>query len=193
MNPFLKLFLFFIAVSSFVGCDQVTKNLAKTYLMNRDAITYFHNTFVLKYVENTGAFLSMGDQLSDSVSLWIFIVLPIVFLIGLLVFVLMKSREMSLIKLLGFALILAGGIGNIIDRILYDRHVTDFMILGIGNLRTGIFNFADLYVSIGAVTLLIFYRDKKNKAKENYEKQSKTKALASWGKPMRGSELGYFA
>lgn len=161
MKPWLKIVFFCIAVSSFVGCDQVTKNLAKTHLMDGHIVSYLNNTFVLKYAENTGAFLSMGNELSDTVSFWIFIALPIIFLIGLFVFVLLKLRELSLMKLLGFALILAGGMGNVIDRILYDRHVTDFMILGIQNVRTGIFNFADLFVSVGAVTLLLFYRTKK--------------------------------
>ena len=48
-----------------------------------------------------------------------------------------------------FAFIFSGGIGNIIDRIMFDRHVVDFMNLGVNNLRTGIFNFADVYVTTG--------------------------------------------
>lgn len=130
--------------------------------MDGQIISYFKNFFVLKYAENTGAFFSLGNELSDSVSLWIFIIVPIAFLISLLMYVIVKSKEMNWIKLLGFALILAGGMGNIIDRILYDRHVTDFMILGIHNLRTGIFNFADLFVSFVVVSLLLFYRGKKD-------------------------------
>ncbi len=166
MKPWLKIFLFCIAVSSFVGCDQMTKNLAKEHLMDGQVISYFNNFFVLKYAENTGAFLSLGNELSDTVSFWIFIVVPVLFLISLLVFVIIKSKGMNWMKLLGFALILAGGMGNIIDRILFDRRVTDFMILGIQNLRTGIFNFADLYVSIGVVALIILYWGEKEKPSE---------------------------
>lgn len=134
--------------------------------MDGQVISYFNNFFVLKYAENTGAFLSLGNELSDTVSFWIFIVIPVLFLISLLVFVIIKSKEMNWMKLLGFALILAGGMGNIIDRILFDRRVTDFMILGIQNLRTGIFNFADLYVSIGVVALIILYWGEKEKPSE---------------------------
>jgi len=57
-------------------------------------------------------------------------------------------------------LIISGGIGNIIDRILFDRHVSDFMILSFKGLHTGVFNFADVYVTVGAILLLIFHRDK---------------------------------
>ena len=48
---------------------------------------------------------------------------------------------------------------NIIDRILFDRHVTDFMNLGIQNIRTGIFNVADICVTAGAIGLLLFCSD----------------------------------
>lgn len=157
----LKIFLFCITVSSFVGCDQVTKNLAKEHLMDGRVISYFNNTFVLKYAENTGAFLSLGNDLSDSISLWLFIIIPVIFLISLVVCVILKSKELNWMKLLGFSLILAGGIGNIIDRILFDRRVTDFMIVGIQNIRSGIFNFADLYVTIGVIALIFLYKDNK--------------------------------
>jgi signal peptidase II len=63
-------------------------------------------------------------------------------------------------KLLSFCLIFAGGIGNIIDRILYDRHVTDFMNVGFGSLRTGIFNFADVCVTSGVILFFVFRKDK---------------------------------
>jgi signal peptidase II len=53
-------------------------------------------------------------------------------------------------------------LGNIIDRLVYDRHVTDFMNLGIGSLRTGIFNVADMCVTGGVIGLLIVsYTEKK--------------------------------
>lgn len=161
MKISLKIFLFCITVSSFVGCDQVTKNLAKEHLIDGRAISYLNNTFVLKYAENTGAFLSLGNDLSDSISIWIFIIIPVIFLISLTVYVILKSKELNWMKLLGFSLILAGGIGNIIDRIIFDRRVTDFMIVGIQNIRSGIFNFADLYVTIGVLALIFLYNDKK--------------------------------
>lgn len=50
---------------------------------------------------------------------------------------------------------LSGGLGNLLDRIMNDGRVIDFMNLGIGPLRTGIFNVADVCITIGVV-LLIF-------------------------------------
>jgi signal peptidase II len=49
-----------------------------------------------------------------------------------------------------------GGIGNLLDRVFYDGRVIDFMNLGIGRLRTGIFNVADVYITIG-ILLLAFH------------------------------------
>jgi signal peptidase II len=63
--------------------------------------------------------------------------------------------------LISLALIFAGGIGNIIDRLLFEKHVSDFINIGIGDLRTGIFNFADVYVTLGVISFLLFSRQVK--------------------------------
>jgi len=130
--------------------------------MSKPPISYFHNTFRLDYVENTGAAMSMGDGLSKTASFWLLSILPLGFLVFLGGYVLLNSKEMGLLKLFSFSLIIAGGLGNVIDRIVFDRHVTDFMNIGILNLRTGIFNFADVCVTSGAIGLLLFYKDKKS-------------------------------
>ena len=130
--------------------------------MSKPPISYFHNTFRLDYVENTGAAMSMGDGLSKTASFWLLSILPLGFLVFLGGYVLLNSKEIGLLKLFSFSLIIAGGLGNVIDRIVFDRHVTDFMNIGILNLRTGIFNFADVCVTSGAIGLLLFYKDKKS-------------------------------
>ena len=55
--------------------------------------------------------------------------------------------------LVALALILAGGIGNLIDRISNNGLVTDFINVGIGPLRTGVFNVADMAVLFGVLAL----------------------------------------
>jgi len=163
MKNWMKVLLFCLTCLMFIGCDRVTKDLAKQHLMYREPISYFHNTFVLEYVENTGAALSLGDQLSKPVSFWLLSIAPLVFLMLVFVYAIRKMRELSLLKVLSFSMIIAGGLGNIIDRIMFDRHVTDFMNIGIHNLRTGIFNFSDVCVTAGVIGLLISYREKKPK------------------------------
>jgi signal peptidase II len=159
----MKVLLFCVTSLIFIGCDRITKDLAKSHLMYREPISYFHNTVRLEYVENTGAALSLGDQLSKPVSFWLLSILPLIFLLILSGYAIMNIRKFTLLKTLSFSLIIAGGMGNIIDRILFDRHVTDFMNIGISSLRTGIFNFADVCVTAGVIGFLISYRDSKPK------------------------------
>lgn len=161
MKNWMKVSLFCLTALVFIGCDRITKNLAKEHLMYHEPISYFHNTVRLEYVENTGAALSLGDQLSKPLSFWLLSIIPLVFLLLLFAYVISKMHELSTLKLLSFSMIIAGGLGNIIDRIMFDRHVTDFMNVGISNLRTGIFNVADMCVTAGVIVLLFSYREKK--------------------------------
>ena len=143
-----------------ISCDRVTKDLAKERLKNQPPVSYFHDTVRLEYVENTGAALSLGDNLPKSVSFWLLTILPLSFLLLLFAYTIKNAPKMGIMKVFSLALLFSGGIGNIIDRILFDRHVTDFMNLGFLNIRTGIFNVADMCVTAGAVGLLLFYQDK---------------------------------
>ncbi|MFI5162825.1 MAG: signal peptidase II [Sphingobacteriales bacterium] len=162
MKTRLKIILFCASSLLFIGCDRITKDIAKDHLMYHAPISYLHNTVVLEYVENTGAALSLGDSLSKPMSFWLLSIVPLVFLVILFVYAILKIRVLTQLKLLAFSLIFAGGLGNIIDRLLFDRHVTDFMNVGIGSLRTGIFNVADMCVTAGVIMLLVgSYKDSK--------------------------------
>jgi signal peptidase II len=160
MKSLLKVLLFCVSCVVFIGCDRVTKQMAKDHLMFSEPISYFHDTFRFEYVENTGAALSVGDALPQKVSFWLLSIVPLAILIGLFVYVISQLNNFSLLKLLSFSLVIAGGLGNIIDRIAYDRHVTDFMNLGIKDVRTGIFNVADVCITVGVIGLFIAYFNK---------------------------------
>jgi signal peptidase II len=164
MKKWLKIFLFCLSSLTLVSWDRATKDLAKDHLKDKEPVSYFHDTFRLEYVENTGAAMSLGDRLPKTVSFWLLIILPLTFLSFLFLFAIKKSKEFRFIKMFAFALIFAGGVGNIIDRLLFDRHVTDFMNIGLNNMRTGIFNFADVCVTTGAIFLIVLFSNKKTKA-----------------------------
>jgi signal peptidase II len=162
MSKSIKIILFSFCCLAFIGCDRLTKDLAKKHLKDKAAITYFHGTIRLQYAENTGAALNMGDNLPKMVSFWLLSIFPLVILLGLLFYTLKNLKQMGIMKIFSIALVFSGGIGNITDRIFFDRHVTDFMNLGISNIRTGIFNVADLCVTAGVIGLLLFFNDKKD-------------------------------
>lgn len=151
-----KIIIFLLCSVISIGADRVTKNLAKEHLQNKGELSYFHDTFRLIYVENTGAALSLGDSLPPAASFWLLSMLPLAFLLVVVFYVYRHLDGMTPMRIFSIALIFAGGIGNIIDRVIYDRHVTDFMNMGIGSLRTGIFNVADVCVTAGVIGLLLF-------------------------------------
>ena len=63
-------------------------------------------------------------------------------------------QPMSLDTVVARSLVLSGGLGNLVDRIINDGRVIDFMNIGIGSLRAGIFNVADVYITVGVVVLV---------------------------------------
>ena len=77
-----------------------------------------------------------------------------IFLAGASVWML-RSRKATRSGLWTTAAILAGGVGNLWDRVVDQGGVTDFLNVGIGGLRTGIFNVADMYITGAVVWLLV--------------------------------------
>ena len=138
-----------------ITVDQVSKVLAKQLLEGAGTLSYAGDFFRWHYSENTGAFLSLGAGLSEEVRFWVFNVAVAVVLLGLLISIILNDDDRPLV-LLTYGLVIAGGVGNLIDRFVHNGAVVDFMNVGIGNLRTGIFNVADMAITTG-VLLLIFY------------------------------------
>jgi len=155
MKKSLKIVLFCVTAFMLVGCDRVTKELAKEHLKNKASVSYLHQTVKLIYAENTGAAYNLGDALSKTSSFWLLSILPLAVLSALFIYVIKKAARLDVVKVFCFALIFAGGVGNIIDRIAFDRHVTDFMHISLFGFNTAIFNFADVYITIGTIVLLL--------------------------------------
>lgn len=157
----LWLMLGIMAVS--IGLDRITKIWATNTLVHAPTRTYLGDTFRLLYVENTGAFLSLGSDLPDSLRLLLLTILPVALLLGLFFYTLF-SQSMFRAQVIAFSFILAGGFSNVVDRILAGS-VVDFMNIGIGSLRTGIFNVADMSIMLG-LFIMLPYLFRKPAAKE---------------------------
>ncbi len=136
-----------------VGCDQTTKSLARRNLQGRETASFFSDTLRLQYVENSGAFLSLGESLPYRWRTAAFTFGGAVMLTAVLVYAVLGSRSGPL-QIVALSFIAGGGIGNLVDRICYDGHVTDFLNMGIGPIRTGIFNIADVMLMAGMALLL---------------------------------------
>lgn len=148
-----RLVLISAIIASTVIFDQVTKIIARQNLVNRGTLRYLNDVFVIQYSENTGAFLSLGSDLPENVRFLIFSVM-VGALLAYLGFSLIKDKLAPLHQTVAMSLMLGGGVGNLIDRVGRGS-VTDFLNLGIGNLRTGIFNVADIAVTAAAVIMLL--------------------------------------
>ncbi len=146
--------LIVVVLSTCVGCDQLTKGLARHTLTVSEPILFLHDLFRLQLVENQGAFLSLGATIPEHSRYWLLVVPVGLALAGMLVY-LLTSRKLTAVQTIALSLVLAGGIGNWIDRILHDGRVIDFMNLGVGPLRTGIFNVADIVIVFGCCWLLV--------------------------------------
>jgi signal peptidase II len=145
----------------FVSCDQVTKIVAQSRLKSEPSLSCLGGMVRLTYAENPGGFLSLGASLPSEVRSWLFVPLTAMLLVGLGV-VLVRDGTLSTTKVVGLSLMAAGAAGNLIDRVAFGT-VRDFLNVGIGPLRTGVFNVADFAVTTGVVLLLalsVFSRDR---------------------------------
>ena len=156
----MRLVLALTIFSCCVGCDQATKHIATKTLSGMPPQSYFLNTFRLEYALNPGGFLSIGANLSPQLRFWGITMLNVTLLVGS-VYILATKWNMHLVKFIAVVLFLAGGFGNLIDRTFHDGVVTDFLNLGIGSLRTGIFNVADVAITVGVIAFLVMSRGSK--------------------------------
>ncbi len=142
---FVALILLILAV------DQETKHLARLRLPRVPPRTYA-GVVTLLYAENRGAFLSMGSNLPPNIRAALFNgVVAVVLIFAMVVLFrggLKRGDEVAV------AMIIAGGVGNLIDRVRFEGRVTDFLYLAAGPLHTGVFNVADMAVTFGVIWLL---------------------------------------
>jgi len=137
-----------------VGCDQVSKSAARALLASGVTESLFADSLRLQLVQNPGAFLSLGDSLPAQMRFTLFTAAATVLLIGL-VGVSLFARRLRPARFIPLALVAGGGISNLIDRLVFDGRVTDFLNVGIGSFRTGIFNVADMAILAGALLLIV--------------------------------------
>jgi len=140
------------AVVGTIGCDHVTKQLASNSLAGRPTQSFLADTIRLRYLENTGAFLSLGERLSPGTRTALFTVATGLMLVGLGIVTFRRRRDGW--TALGLTLFVSGGLSNWIDRAISGR-VVDFLNVGVGPIRTGVFNVADMAIMAGAAIFMI--------------------------------------
>jgi signal peptidase II len=168
-----RLVLGLVILCSCIGCDQATKSIALSTLRDQPPRSYFADTVRLGLAQNPGGFLSVGANLPDGVRTKLFVTTNCVMLLSLLAFLLIKRNTSSTV-FLALVCVLAGGIGNLVDRMTNNGLVIDFLNLGIGPVRTGVFNVADVAITFGAI--LIGYVAMKGRSEKPNEDSSPLQA-----------------
>jgi signal peptidase II len=152
MQKLTRLGLIAIVLLGCVGCDQVSKQLVRSHIDLGASQSFLGDTLRLTHAQNPGAFLGAGASLPPLARAAI-----LQGVVGLLVLGLLCGaafmRKLDAWRAVALTLLAASGLGNLIDRLAHDGLVTDFLNMGIGPLRTGIFNIADV---VGVIGIAIF-------------------------------------
>lgn len=151
------LFVFLWVLFGSAGCDHASKQVAASALAAAGSLSVANGTVRLELTSNLGVFLGLGADLPEGVRevlLLATVPLLVLWLCGHIV----RARHASLPLAVGLGLLLGGGAANWFDRLLHDGSVTDFITVGVGPLRTAVFNVADLAVVSGVAILLVLTR-----------------------------------
>ena len=149
---FTRFFLIIFLILN-IALDQISKFIVRLEISDYEHIALIKNIFTLTRVENSGAFLSLGDNMPYIFRLIILTGLPLLFL-GYGLYYLFSKPNLPGSMQIALCFLIGGGIGNLYDRIVHGS-VTDFMHLDFHIFQTGVFNFADISIMIGVGILLL--------------------------------------
>ncbi len=141
------LFLDLLMIIGLIALDQYTKQWAKVYLKDKPAYNLINGILELNYLENQGAAFGM---LPNQKVFFVFVATVILFVVGYVLLKVPDQKKYTILHFL-FSLIVAGSIGNMIDRVRYD-YVVDFIYFV--RMNVPIFNVADIYATVSAIVLL---------------------------------------
>lgn len=140
-----------------IAADQISKAFIVANIPANTIGTKFFGDFLwIVHAKNLGIAFSLGDSFSQLVRITLFIVLPLGF-IGFGIVYCIKTEKLTVFQRFAIAVIVGGGLGNLIDRIFRADGVVDFIsvkfygILGMDRFPT--FNVADSCITIGALLL----------------------------------------
>lgn len=150
-----KVFLCLIITSGLVALDRISKIWAVRTLKGAEDIILIRNVFQLHYLENRGmAFGMMQNQ-----QIFFYIITVVILAVAMYFLVKTPAKKRYLPLLTVIVLIIAGAIGNLIDR-ASQKFVVDFLYFSL--IDFPIFNVADCYVTVGCFSVIImmfFYKD----------------------------------
>jgi len=141
IHPWLLPFLLFFTV----GSDQLSKSAARKILPTLEEPEFFGGLLRFSLIENYGGFLGIVSTWPSELRFFFLHICVALLLAACLIYLLWFANRHSASSV-ALTFITGGGISNLLDRLIRDGGVTDFIIVGAGPLQTGIFNGADVYI-----------------------------------------------
>ena len=151
MAKWVRSLALLLIVFGLVGCDQVTKTTAKTYLESGGGVSLVDGVLELSYVENRDVAFNALSRIPEPPRQRLLLAGG-AFAIAIIYSLLRRSRR-NLVLGAALALVLAGAVGNYADRVVRG-YVVDFVHV----THWPVFNLADVYVTLGALGLLLLSR-----------------------------------
>ena len=148
-----KIALIVVLAAAVVSADLAAKALFERAFHGRPTVHLLGDTLRVGFVLNTGVFLSLGSALAPATRFWLFVV-GVGGVLAMLLVLTIKDARFRRPEVVAVAAIVGGGIGNLVDRVQLGA-VRDFLNVGIGPLRTGIFNVADMAITFGGIALIL--------------------------------------
>lgn len=142
-------YLFLAAAAVLIGIDQLIKVFVSANLPRDGSVVFIKNFLNWTYIENRGAAFSILEG-----KRWLLVVATFL-MVCICIYLLLSKRVTRLPVQLSLALIIAGGVGNLIDRV-FRGYVVDYIDLNFKPFDGfAIFNFADCLVVVGTILLFV--------------------------------------
>jgi signal peptidase II len=156
MTGWKRALLVLLTIISCVGCDQITKSMAKSHLPKNKILYFAGGTLKLDYAENVGGVLTFEKSLPNEWRGKTFSI-GVAVLLGMLILYLLFLSRLRPFPLIALSCMGGGTLSNFVDRTLFGGNVVDFLILTWGGFRTCIFNVADIAITVGLILFALHF------------------------------------
>ncbi len=141
----LAVLFIFLAVFT----DQYTKLWGRQHLSPGETLFFLNDIIHVTIVENRGGFLGVVNNLPENIRFFLLYICVAILLLCCILY-LFSRKSQSQRYALPLSCVVGGGLSNLLDRIINNGGVYDFISIGFGSFRTGIFNLADLFILTGS-------------------------------------------
>lgn len=153
-----------LLITAIILADQLTKGAVQQNFFLGESIPVIEGLFNLTYVRNTGAAFGMGRGAPELIRVIFFLIIPVMACLWM-VYLIWIERHRNALLCTAYSLILAGAVGNLIDRFTL-KYVVDYLDFHFRGSHFPSFNIADSAISIAAGLLIIDYFIQRKKIKQ---------------------------